>query len=50
LIDLVKIGLIIVAIIVLIRVKVPLSITLIASSIVVGFLFHLPAAAMRDAM
>ena len=49
-IDLVKIGFMIVAIIVLIRVKVPLSITLIASSVVLGFVFHLPAAAMRDAI
>jgi hypothetical protein len=50
LIDLVKIGFIIAAIIVLIRLKVPLSITLIASSIALGFLFHLPVAAMRAAM
>jgi hypothetical protein len=50
LIDLFKIGFVIVAIIVLIRVKVPLSITLIASSIVLGILFHLPLAAMRDAI
>jgi hypothetical protein len=49
-IDLVKIGFIIIAIIVLIRVKVPLSITLIASAVVLGFLFQLPVAAMRDAI
>ena len=49
-IDLVKIGFVIVAIIVLIRVRVPLSITLIASAAVLGFLFHLPVAAMRDAI
>jgi hypothetical protein len=49
-IDLVKIGFIMVAIIGLIRVKVPLSITLIASAVVLGFLFHLPVAAMRDAI
>jgi hypothetical protein len=48
--DLVKIGLIIIAIIILIRVKVPLSITLIASAVALGLLFRLPVAKMRDAI
>ena len=47
--DLIKIGLIIIAIIFLIRLKVPLSITLIASAVALGLLFRLPMAHMRDA-
>ena len=42
-VDVLKIGLIIAGIILLIRLKVPLSITLIASALVLGLLFQLPA-------
>ena len=47
-IDVLKIGLIIVGIIILIRFKVALSITLIASALVLGLLFQLPAGDLLD--
>jgi len=47
--DLVKIGFIIVAIIILIRFKLPLSISLIASAAALGLLFRLPVAEMQAA-
>jgi len=47
-IDVLKIGMIIAGIIVLIRLNVALSVTLIASALVLGFLFQLPAGEILD--
>jgi hypothetical protein len=49
-VDVLKIGLIIAGIIVLIRFKVALSLTLFASALVLGLLFRLPAAEMLDGL
>ena len=47
-VDMLKIGLVIVGIIVLIRLKVALSLTLFASALVLGLLFRLPAKDLLD--
>ncbi|MGD9975460.1 MAG: DUF401 family protein, partial [Desulfatirhabdiaceae bacterium] len=47
-IDLLKMGGIVSAIIILIRMKVPLSITLSGSSLILAWLFHMPLAALKN--